>query len=743
MKIACMIAVSLFAAAAQAQTWVQQGPGPNTGGQVEGITNKKVVGAIRAVVPHPSDADTLWIGSVNGGIWKTTNATASEPAWVEQLGLDRSLSIGSLALDPTDETHGTLLAGSGITSAFEGVGGAQVGVWHTTDGGANWKVLDGGGTIAKMNILGVAPRGATMVIAAQDYGIWRSTDTGATWTKISGATGSGLPDGTSYDLASDPVNPERLFTNAGAQGIYRSTDTGATWQKVSDAAIDTSLTGKLRNVRVAAGRSNEVYVAVVINGQLFALFRSGDGGSTWTALDLPATTENGVAIGIHPGYQGKIDMSIAPHPQNANLVFLGGDRQPFRDEGSTNTCSPCFPNSIGATDYTGRLFRVDATQPRGKQSTPITNNYTKSNSSPHADSRNLAFDANGDLLDVDDGGIYRRTAPLTNTGDWFSVIGDLKTTELHSIAYDPNSNLAFGGAQDNGSPEQNVPEGAMWSALNTGDGGVVAISGTATPGVSIRYSSVSFLGLFRRGIYDSTGKETSYKYPPLTVVGGGAALQNQFYTPIRVNAVDPARLVIGGANGIYESLDQGDTIRSIATIAVNQSVSNPLAYGAKGNPDVLYAGVGTGVYVRTARTPAAPVQSTTYPGKLKVLDIAIHPLGPQTAFVVDEVSVYVTGDAGATWTDVTRNLGSLNPGKLRSVTYSTSEKNGGAIVGTDSGVYIGANMAASPTEDWRRLGSGLPSAPVFDLAYDAQDQVLAAALMGRGAWTIFLGPAEN
>lgn len=739
MKIPFMIALSLCAAAAQAQTWVQQGPGPNTGGQVEGITNKRVVGAIRAVVPHPSDADTLWVGSVNGGIWKTTNATAGEPTWVEQLGLDRSLSIGSLALDPTDETHGTLLAGSGITSAFEGVGGAQVGVWHTTDGGANWKLLDGGGAIANMNVIGVAPRGATMVIAAQDYGIWRSTDTGKTWTKISGAGGSGLPDGTSYDLASDPANPARLFTNAGAQGIYRSTDTGATWQKVSDAAMDTSLTGKLQNVRIAAGRSNEVYVAVVINGQLFALFRSGDGGSTWTALDLPATTENGVAIGIHPGYQGKIDMSIAPHPENANLVFLGGDRQPFRDEGSTNTCSPCFPNSIGATDYTGRLFRVDASQPRGKQSTPITNNFTKSNSSPHADSRNLAFDANGDLLDVDDGGIYRRTAPLTNTGDWVSVIGDLKTTELHSIAYDPNSNLAFGGAQDNGSPEQSVPEGATWSALNTGDGGVVAISGTATPGVSIRYSSVSFLGLFRRGIYDSAGKETSYKYPALTVVGGGARLQNQFYTPIRVNAVDPTRLVIGGANGIYESLDQGDTIRSIATIAVNQSVSNPLAYGAKGNPDVLYAGVGTGVYVRTARTPAAPAQSTTYPGKLKVLDIAIHPLDPKTAYVVDQSTVYVTRDAGATWTDVTRNLVTLNPGKVRSITYSTSEKNDGAIVGTDTGVYI----AASTADSWRVLGSGLPSAPVFDLAYDAQDQVLAAGLMGRGAWTIFLGPAEK
>ena len=54
MRIPFTLAVSLFAAVAQAQVWVQQGPGPNTGGQVEGITNKKVVGAVTSARSTPA-----------------------------------------------------------------------------------------------------------------------------------------------------------------------------------------------------------------------------------------------------------------------------------------------------------------------------------------------------------------------------------------------------------------------------------------------------------------------------------------------------------------------------------------------------------------------------------------------------------------------------------------------------------------------------------------------------------------
>ena len=62
-------------------TWVEQGPGPLIKGQVEGIPDGPVAGAVRTIAPHPINPDTVLVGSVNGGIWRTTNASATPPTW--------------------------------------------------------------------------------------------------------------------------------------------------------------------------------------------------------------------------------------------------------------------------------------------------------------------------------------------------------------------------------------------------------------------------------------------------------------------------------------------------------------------------------------------------------------------------------------------------------------------------------------------------------------------------------------
>src|SRR5205807_2369194 len=129
-----------------------------------------------------------------------------------------------------------------------------------------------------------------------------------------------------------------------------------------------------------------------------------------------------------PGSQGGIHLALQADSRNANLVYIGGDRQPFP-----------FPNSIGARDYSGRLFRGDASKPAGSQWVHLTHTSglgaagggTASNSAPHADSRDMGLAANGVLIVSNDGGVYRRTSPQTNTGDWFSMNGNLQVTEFH------------------------------------------------------------------------------------------------------------------------------------------------------------------------------------------------------------------------------------------------------------------------------------------------------------------------
>ena len=126
--------------------WLFEGPAPTQHGQLEPNTqpNQQVTGAIHTVLAHSTDANTLYVGSVNGGIWKTTNATNVNPDWVPQTDFLGSLSIGAMAFDSADDTHNTLVAGTALYSSFGGLGGVRGPVFRTTDGGTtgrNWPAM--------------------------------------------------------------------------------------------------------------------------------------------------------------------------------------------------------------------------------------------------------------------------------------------------------------------------------------------------------------------------------------------------------------------------------------------------------------------------------------------------------------------------------------------------------------------------------------------------------------------------
>ena len=758
-----ILVAALLAVAPVAGDFVAQGPSPATGGQVENLTSADhVSGGVEVVVPHPSNAQKLWIGAVNGGVWMTSNATAASPSWTPLTDSQPSLSIGALELDPTDGTDPrTLVAGFGLTSA-SGDGGARSGLIRSTDDGATWSALAGFPT--GRNVSGVAPRGSTIVTSVDfaipfffsNIGIFRSTDSGASFTQISGAGGTGLPSGLSHTLASDPTDATRLFTDvefAGASnGIYRSTDTGATWTKVSNAAIDALLVdGSVDEVEIAVGNaggaSANVFVAICSStDQLTGLFRSGDAGSTWATLDLPMTTEAGaVAFGIHPGSACTNNLSLAADPVNHNVVYIGGDRQPAFNEGAPGVQ---FPNSVGALNFTGRLFRVDASLAPGSQATPITHCFsalsgcggsarTASSSAPHTGSRDMAFDANGDLVQGDSGGVYRHSAPETTTGDWASVNGNLSITEQYSAVYDTVSDIVLSGNQDVGVTQQSTTAGLTWSSLQQDSGGEVAV-GINDPivGQSTRYASNDSFGTPRRRVYNASNALQSTATPTLTPLGGDPAPTFQTITPLSVHNTVPTRVILGAANGVYESSDRLDSVDRISTSVINGSGRAPIAYGTTGNVDVLYFGSGDDVFVRTAAPPAAPVNTDPSGSSTDfIAGVVVDPDDATHAFAVDADQVFETTNSGGAWTEVTGDLfTSWNPGVLRSITYVTSVGGDGVVVGTDRGVYFAREDAAFAV--WDNIAMGLPNAPVMDLHYDSQDDVLLAATLGRGAFTL-------
>src|SRR5215813_12904157 len=115
------VGLACAAPALSAPRWLEEGPGPILNGQAVIPPDNPVSGAINAIVASRTNPDLVYVGTVNGGVWKTTDATADSPSWTPLT--DRrlpGLSINSLAISPIDSR--ILFAGTGSTSAFGGDG---------------------------------------------------------------------------------------------------------------------------------------------------------------------------------------------------------------------------------------------------------------------------------------------------------------------------------------------------------------------------------------------------------------------------------------------------------------------------------------------------------------------------------------------------------------------------------------------------------------------------------------------
>jgi hypothetical protein len=671
--------------------WVALGPAPTRSAQVRVPPDNLVCGAIHAIAAHPTNAAILYIGAVNGGIWRTTDATAAQPTWTPLTDDLPSQSIGALAFDPTDTSHQTLIAGTGRWSNFGQRGDDEIGVYRTTDGGASWAML-GASTLMGRKIAAVAARGAILMAASTNGGLFRSIDTGGTWTPVSG-TGN-LPAGSMPALTGDPSSDARFY--AGVLGasprVLRSTDTGATWTDVTTGI--TGLSSSTGSFRIAVGPTGVVYVAVINTGVIAGVFRSANQGASWTAMDVPA---------VHPGSQGTVNTSMVVDPADPDVVYIAGDR-------------------ITVSPFTGNVRRGDAGLAAGAQFVTIVDGNA-GNTAPHADSRAMAFDAAGGLLQSDDGGIYRRANPTSSTGTWSSVIGNLNVMEVHDLAHDRVADIILIGTQDNGTHMQQAATNPVWTLINGGDGGDVAIDDRSLAAAgSFRYISSQNFGGARRARYSAANALVSNTTLPSGVT------DPQFVTPIEVNAADAGRVLIGGVNTLYEINNATATPPTLSVIGAPGANRNAMAYGAAGAPDVAYVGRGTQVFRRDG---AAFVATGALPaGAAAVTDVALDPNDPDRVFAIDDDQVFRSIDGGATWTDVTGNLTTISGRDFRTIEFIPRGGVDLVAVGTRSGVFF----AGAANDTWASLGAGIPDVLVFDLRWIESQNRLIAGTLGRGVW---------
>ncbi len=160
---------------------------------------------------------------------------------------------------------------------------------------------------------------------------------------------------------------------------------------------------------------------------------------------------------------------MAPSPpirSNPNVVFIIGDAQDIQFDKMGNP----IKNANGCTTFNANVFRYTGTTWENVVCDGANG------TAPHADSRFMTFDADGNLLQANDGGIARLVSPNNPTmRRWVAVDGNIRSAEFHSIAYDPLSNIIFGGTQDNGTPVHWCAGSITWNQLIGADGGVVAI----------------------------------------------------------------------------------------------------------------------------------------------------------------------------------------------------------------------------------------------------------------------------
>ena len=477
--IAAAFALST-AAAAQVQvnqTFIPQGPSPKFGAidlvqSGDAPPNGTVGGAVQAILLDPAlGSQTMFIAGVNGGIWRTTDGGAS---WKALTDNQASLSIASLALDPTDATGKTLIAGIGITSNggwnnFNvgnefGRGGARTGLLYSADGGNTWSAL-GAASLTGQSVIGVAAAGGTILAATFEeqnprqttaatgaYGLYRSANGGQSFGLVSGS--GGLPAGPVTALVADPQNPGNCGTQnsctfyasvtsastPSATGVYVSHNSGQSWTPVFTSATAVSggtnvITGAATFQlvpKLAAGPNGSVAIAIAqlqpspsdsscvqpnCNGQqLTGLYLSQNGGTAWSALKVPDTNK-GVM-------QAAVNLAVAIDPTNTSIVYVTGD-------------------GIENNPFTVAAFRV-----QGATATSITLARTSNGSTAHSDSRGLAVDSAGNLWMTSDGGVYMRSNPQSDNGAWTGFnTSTLQVQETYSVAYDTlNKRLAAADA---------------------------------------------------------------------------------------------------------------------------------------------------------------------------------------------------------------------------------------------------------------------------------------------------------
>ena len=643
-------------------SWTWLGPG-NVGGR------------IRSIVVDPDDPDTMWIGSVGGGIWKTTNGGAS---WEPVNDFMANLAVSTMVMNPV--SHSVMYAGTG--EGFYNIDALRgAGVFKSTDRGETWEQLPSTASSDwyYVNRLDISPDG-NVILAATRSGIWRSTDAGLTWTQVLAAEDVA-------DVNFDPTDGTKAIAGARASGnAYYSVDGGVTW---NSASFSSSTSGR---VEIAYAPSNPSIVYASINQNNGELWKSADGGQSYTLVN------SGNEFLGSQGWYGNI---VWVNPYDPDFVVVGGiDLWRSTDGGATlNKISHWYEaDSIHADHHA----------------------IVESPEFDNANNRTVFFGNDGGIYKTDD------VATVTYTVGWQELNNNLGITQFYGGAGNFQSGRIVGGAQDNGSLVY-WGDTETWRAMFGGDGGYCAADPDDPDYLYGEYTDLR--------IHRSTdgGVTSSYIYNGIDDAGTAA----NFIAPFILDPNDPNTMLAGG-DQLWRSTNVKDDTPSWSSIKEGTGSYISAIAVAQGNSDIVWVGHNDGdVYFTTNGTAITPTWTrvdTTTPAlpNRYVSRITIDPNDPNKVYVTfggfSEDNIYRTTDSGQTWTDITGD--SSAPTGLPAVPVHDLDINPGRsdwlYAATDVGIFTSEDGGAT----WYLPQDGPANVSVDELFWLGED--LIAVTHGRG-----------
>jgi photosystem II stability/assembly factor-like uncharacterized protein len=710
--------IAMVAPVAGTSNWVQLGPTVIPNGQTSSAARVLVTGRITAIVVDPTNTNIIYIGTAQGGVWKTTDGGLD---WSPKSDNEVSLAIGALAMDPSN--HLILYAGTGEGN-FSGDSYYGNGVLKTIDGGNTWTTLaQSTFTGTRFGRIAITPGTPTRLFAATSDGLYRSTNGGATWTKMSG---SSLPDFDRLapldarrrvtDVCIDPLTPTTVYTAFWGGGIYKSTNAGAatpTWTKLAGGLPSATAVPPNGFTRIALGispSSPQTIYALFANNDITSpptgphyryaidkFYVTTDGGSSWNSIPLP----KGPGIGI--GGQGFYNLNVAVAPSTPDIVYLSG-MSVWKAVRNTSTNTWMIKN--------------------------VGKNI-------HSDNHALAFQPGSPSIIYAgcDGGIYKSIDAGTTWSD--TINKGPCITQFEFIDQHPTSDaVIFGGTQDNGTVQfRNSP---VFNQAADGDGGFVIIDQTQPKNVLHTYYGNT---PERSTLGGKCGKYAGNTHQNWTDVSNGIVPDNVglFYPPMTLDQTNQGNIAFG-TNRINLDASQGTSAWPTKIILPNigKACVSAIHYV---NSNLIYVGTDAGQVYCLANSGGSWTATAIHASPLPdhyIWDIVALPTN------VNEVIVVMSGfrishvwhgavaktGTSATWT----NISGTGTGTLPDIPANALVIDPAApdtyYIATDVAVYRTINAGAS----WTQFSEGLPNCAVFDLRLHNPTRLLRAATHGRGLW---------